>query len=516
MTASGKRLLVYATLAAALVVGAYLRLTSIAERPLWYDEAFTWHVAVPQTYGDWLLWQSREPNHPPLSFIAASLAMEALRSDAEWVLRLPSVICAIALLPSMFVLGFLVRGPGAGALAAALAALAPNMIDQGQQGRMYAMLALVVVWALGLCVRLLQGLRAGQDDGLVPWAALGVLLGAAVWTNQLGVALVAGVLAGLPLAAVTEPSLRGRERRARLLLRTATCAAVALVVVSPGLGRLLSDVGRETTAGGVPISVLGIARDVGETFVRLVGNPWGAAAAGLLAATGLATIVRRDRAVAGVLLLVVLAGILLLFPLRQRHPFLAVRFLSAVEPVVWIAVAAGATAAFGRARYAGLVSAAVVVVSLAATSADLVDWRSRGRYVYPLAVIGVAERVAEEEMVLFHPSFNRILGHYYGLPRYVPLQVALWKDPFVERKETLAETARPPALWFVGGFTAKSALGEGRFEEQLAEIRALARWYGHEARGEEIARQLRLGDVYVVRFDAAGIGLELEHRSTDP
>jgi hypothetical protein len=27
---------------------------------------------------------------------------------------------------------------------------------------------------------------------------------------------------------------------------------------------------------------------------------------------------------------------------------------------------------------------------------------------------------------------------------------------------------------------------------------------------------LRLGDVYVVRFDAAGIGLELEHRSTDP
>jgi len=507
-----------AMICVAVIAGAYLRCAPMVERPLWYDEAYTWYVAAPSDYHAWIRWQSREPNHPPGSFVAAALSMRIFDSRAEWALRLPSVVAGVLLVPAMAALGIAAAGPIAGAVAALLAAVAPNMVDQAQQARMFSMLALLEVLALLYTLHLLDRPRRERDVGELPrWALVGGLIGMMLWVNHLALAIAAGIFAAVGLCALADSRERGaRPALVTLARRAGMMAAAAALVALPGLasiGRMVlgSDPSPESSRR---LGVHEIAREVLHSAINLVG---GGVVALVIACAfgviGLEVVRRRSWHGATLLGAVAFFALLIAFPLRAQHSFFATRYLSAIEPILWVCVAAAVAAAVetGKRGLAVLATVAVgiVFVSLARAGVAADDWSmvSRGRV--PAATISVARAVRPGDLVVFHPEFNRIVGYYYGLPPQSPLQMALLRDPTVADPATLASMPRPERLWMIGGFSSNESKGVKWLEEQREEIRAFARWYGRAEDGDVLASTISRGDTFFARFDALEATLEL-------
>jgi hypothetical protein len=153
-----------------------------------------------------------------------------------------------------------------------------------------------------------------------------------------------------------------------------------------------------------------------------------------------------------------------------------------------------------------------VLAICALRSLDVLGWMMPLRYDLAEATIAVVERVEPGDLVAFHPEFNRIVGHYYGLPANHPLHAALYKDPNVSRLETLEALPRPSRLWMVGSDSLAEGRGSRWMSEQRNEIEAFARWYGHAQLGEQVAASLRPGDTYIARFDPTAVTLEITHR----
>ena len=140
----------YALLAIVLVASA-LRLPTLGTQSLWFDEAATWSQ-VEGTLGDLFIRTSAD-NYPPLYNILAWLAVQVL-GDAEWVLRLPAALLAVANVPLLYLLGRRIAGPSAGLLAAALLALSAYHVWYSQEARMYSLLAFAATayaWAAFDC-----------------------------------------------------------------------------------------------------------------------------------------------------------------------------------------------------------------------------------------------------------------------------------------------------------------------------------------------------------------------------
>jgi hypothetical protein len=489
----------------ATLAGAYLRVYPIATRPLWYDEAFTWYVAEERAYRQWLAWHSREPKHPPLSFIAVALSTKAFGSKAEWAVRLPGVTAGVLMVPAMYVLGTTVAGPPAGALAAALSAVAPNMVDQGQQARMFSMLALLEIIALaGVLTLLERGEARMERREAAGWIAVGTVLAAAFWTNQLAIAVWAGIGVGV----LAWRALGGsRARTAKVAVRLALMFGIACVLSAPGIRMIVTQaIEGSGEVRGPSIDTFGIAREVWKHLVELAGGLVPAVLLYSLAAAGLFQQYRQRRPAAFVLGAVAVFAAAILFPLRKQHPLLAMRYLSAFEPAVFVAAAVAVAAARGRARVARAVAFALVCGFALRAVLRFEQWYIPQRSATAYATLRVRGHLRDGDLVVFHPQFNRIVGYYYGLPKNHPLHAALFEDPMVAQPETLRAVPRPDRLWFIGQ-PRQPGPAATSIDEQRAEVRAFARWYGHAKRGDAIAGRLRNGGrrALVLRFDANGI-----------
>src|SRR5262249_41128125 len=106
-------------------------------RTLWLDEASAYWIAQGSVHD--LLRGVGEDGTPPLFYLVLKLAIGALGSG-EFVLRLPSLICSLALVPLMFVAIQRVAGRRAGLIAAALAAFSPLVNYYAVEARNYALL----------------------------------------------------------------------------------------------------------------------------------------------------------------------------------------------------------------------------------------------------------------------------------------------------------------------------------------------------------------------------------------
>ena len=120
---------------------------------LWLDEFHTLHHASAADPAA-LLEGLREDNHPPLSFLAVAAA-RALLGEAEWVLRLPSLLAGLA---TVALGAWLARRLPAGRtrpLAPLIVAASSLHLVASSEARMYTWLALAVaLWLLGALRRL--------------------------------------------------------------------------------------------------------------------------------------------------------------------------------------------------------------------------------------------------------------------------------------------------------------------------------------------------------------------------
>lgn len=126
----------------ALAVG--LRLCQI-NNPLWYDEAFSaWLAALPIPQ---LIAATAADVHPPAYYLLLWAITHTL-GNAEWLLRLPSMLAGLALIPVVWRLGTALDIPSPiPAIAAALTAFSPWQIYYSNEARSYQLLTLAVALA---------------------------------------------------------------------------------------------------------------------------------------------------------------------------------------------------------------------------------------------------------------------------------------------------------------------------------------------------------------------------------
>jgi 4-amino-4-deoxy-L-arabinose transferase-like glycosyltransferase len=134
-------------LVALLLIGSGLRLLSIDQDSLWFDEVFSQRVAV----GGDALSIAREgvagDVHPPLYFMLLH-GWVRLMGDSDFALRLLSVLTMILTLPAYYHLGRRLFDGRVGLVALALAVVSPLQINYSHEARQYALSIFFAAWLL--------------------------------------------------------------------------------------------------------------------------------------------------------------------------------------------------------------------------------------------------------------------------------------------------------------------------------------------------------------------------------
>jgi Dolichyl-phosphate-mannose-protein mannosyltransferase len=156
-----------------------------ARQSIFGDELFTYEVATRDTLGD-VLDGVRSPLEitPPLFFVLAWASAKV--TDPTFMLRLPSLVAGVALIPLVYALGVRTVGRHAALVGAALMALAPFAVLYSAEARAYALAA---VLACGSTLALLNALD-GRGRGW--WAGFAVLAAGALLSHYTAGFMLAG------------------------------------------------------------------------------------------------------------------------------------------------------------------------------------------------------------------------------------------------------------------------------------------------------------------------------------
>ena len=197
----------------ALTSGALLlRLYQLGAKPLWIDETYSLDRARAPFSG---LWTDLIADHLP-TYFAAVWAAYHLLGDAEWALRLPSVLLSSSVPIAILLLGREFGRPLGGALAATLYAISPFVIFWSQEAKPEAAALCVATWSTYLL------LVAWRRGGRVRWLVYGIASLLGLYTFYYYTFVFAAHSIGVAFACI-------RDRRLRDL---AAWSALQLVLVA--------------------------------------------------------------------------------------------------------------------------------------------------------------------------------------------------------------------------------------------------------------------------------------------
>jgi mannosyltransferase len=384
------------TVLAVLVAAAVaLRLVRLAGDPLWFDEAATLGIASmpwPVVLGP----MAAAESSPPGYYALAKLWSALFGADIVAV-RILSVAAGAATVAVVWRIAFEAFGPRAAPVAGAFLVFAATHVRMSQDGRVYALLALVAALALYAAHRLILAMHA-RRSGIVPALGLGLGMAAGIWLHPtagiIALTLNAAVLAGLPWR---------RGGVARCLGLLALADAVALVLAAPPIIAVLQhvlDPGGYVDRWILPPGLL----DTAEIYVIDLAGPFlgpGAAASALLQATLLAVAVwawwRHGAAplVLGLAAMLVAGG--LLMPLvSQFRPVMVARTIMFLLVPLALLIGAGA-AALPRRWAAGIALPILLLAALGAANYHLLEHRKER---WDLAAAHLAQAVRPGEPIV--------------------------------------------------------------------------------------------------------------------
>jgi hypothetical protein len=134
----------------ATLIGLGFRLYRLAAAPLSSQEVYTWdfsHQTVPFILGP----LSHVETNPPLYFLLMKFVMRI--GEAEFILRLPSVIAGTLAIPLLYILGRLGGASKGGTIGAGLLSLSAIAISYSREARTYALLqAVCLIAAIGVVI----------------------------------------------------------------------------------------------------------------------------------------------------------------------------------------------------------------------------------------------------------------------------------------------------------------------------------------------------------------------------
>ncbi|HEY8478012.1 MAG TPA: glycosyltransferase family 39 protein, partial [Chloroflexota bacterium] len=178
-----------AALALITVGGAAVRAYRLDAADLWLDEANTLLRGI-QPLGLMLRELATADVHPPLFYLLLKAPLAF--STSELALRVLPWLFGVLQIPLAYLIARDLNGPAAGLVAALLTAVSAPLVVFSQEGRMYSLLALLVLAATWSLVRALERSDARW------WAAFALASTAALYThNMAGLFLVAHLLAAI-------------------------------------------------------------------------------------------------------------------------------------------------------------------------------------------------------------------------------------------------------------------------------------------------------------------------------
>ncbi|WP_406441211.1 glycosyltransferase family 39 protein [Streptomyces sp. NBC_01613] len=348
---------------------------------MWRDEAVTCDIAQRTLPDLWATLGHADAVHGLYYLLLHGLFRASAvfgGADPLLVLRLPSLLATVAATGTLALLGHRLAGPRAGLLSGVVFALLPPVQRYAQEGRSYALVCALVVWASYLLVRAIHT-RTGRA-----WLAYGAVASGACLLHEFAVLALAAHLVALPASA----------RRAGVRAMAAVCVCLAPLVV---LSMRQSD--QVAWIGGVGAGAL-----VGFAGVTVLG-------------VACAALLGRTRLTALALPLLVLPPLLLLL-LSLVKPLYVDRYVLYAHAGTALLVGAALDRllrAGGRIRTVAVLAAGVAVLSLLPMTLDLRTPHSRTDDVAAVAD-AVRSAASGADGVLFMPSRRRV----WSLPDPAP------------------------------------------------------------------------------------------------
>jgi hypothetical protein len=205
-------------LAIIVAIGAALRISQL-HQSLAADELWTYVGATKSNLGQVIDWvRSDQEITPPLFTVLAWLSAKA--GDPTVLVRLPSLLAGIALIPLTYALGLRTVGRRAAYLAATLVALSPFLAFQSIEARGYS---LAVALAAGSTLTLLIAIERGRWGW---WAGYAAFSCTAMYAHYTAAYILLGQLAWV--------LWRHPEARRRVVVAN-LAAAIAYLPWLPGL-----------------------------------------------------------------------------------------------------------------------------------------------------------------------------------------------------------------------------------------------------------------------------------------
>ncbi|MGW3284119.1 glycosyltransferase family 39 protein [Streptomyces sp. NPDC001002] len=350
---------------------------------MWRDEAVTYDMARRSLPDLWATLGHADAVHGVYYLLMHGLFAVTGGADPLLVLRLPSLLAITAAAGTVALLGHRLAGPRAGLLSGVVFVLLPPVQRYAQEGRSYALVCALVVWATYL---LLRAVRTGTVRA---WSAYGAVALAACAMHEFAVLALPAHLLALP---------RG-SRAAGLRTMTGICVCLAPLAV-------LSTRQTEQVAwiGGIGAgAILGFA---------------GVAALGLACAWVLRRAGRRDPIMPALSLLVLPPLLLLLFSLVK--PLYVDRYVLYAHAGTALLVGAALdrlVRARGRIRTGAVLAAGAALLALLPVTLDLRTAHSRTDDV---TAIAEAVRSAGQgaDGIVYLPSRRRV----WSLPDPAPFR----------------------------------------------------------------------------------------------
>ncbi len=428
-------------LIAVTLLGAALRMYSLADDNLWRDEGASRAISGrPTVRGVVELTMARDP-HPPAYYLTLHFWRQAFGSS-DAAMRGLSVLFGTAAIPAIFLVGRALFGTHVGLGAALLMAGMPTSLRYSQEARSYTMLSFLIILAWYFAIRLTR-----RRD---PWAAIGFAITAILlpYTHYWGgPALFAVALIS------TVPLLVDSEHRWRLWqLAPGLMLSAALFV--PWVGVIVH---RQMAAAAIGAGAVFFDHVKPSSFMAAFGRPFGydllpgpVGAVAVLTGGGCAALVLwlwRGRArvavywSVGMLLipvsLIAVIGELTTFWIGVRVPN--------VTMVPTAVICAAAVAGLWRGRRAAAIALSVLLAALCAqgiwscySAPPRPDWEGVA------AVIEAEERPGDVIVTITSEFVPETLDHYYS----GALPVRGLSRLIFDRGEIIREARR---LWPEGG-----------------------------------------------------------------
>jgi mannosyltransferase len=214
-----------------------LRMINLAQRPMWYDEAFAVLYSEKSLgtmlYGTVTRVQGAAADVHPLFFYSMLHFWMQLLGQSPVAVRLLSVLLGTATVFIAYLLAKRLYGTKVALAAALIVAVAPFHIYYSQEARMYALLGFAAMSMTYFFV------RAWTEGGRASWIGFGICGALTLYAHNLGIMFLAGLDAWVLWA-----WYRSQADRRRTLLPHLLAHLLMLVLFAPWLAVLPSQFGK--------------------------------------------------------------------------------------------------------------------------------------------------------------------------------------------------------------------------------------------------------------------------------